>query len=358
MEQLAGLARHGVRGHENLAAGGFQRIEKTARDAVRRTAVRKHLGVDDLRVAARLVVVVRQQLARCRLPGVVHRDERGVLRHHQFHRIPPEAAVLHQTHVGLPGGNGARTAAHGLEIVIGNAADGRHGRKDRAGHAVAARDVLGAALGVEAGAFQRNVAQMDGVEIVAALLARNEFHAGVQRLVEPQRADIVVGNREQQPDVIVRADLGEGPGGVSGRSHHQHAPFVGSGAAADRIGLGLLERAGRHRGPDGRIPAVEGDPEVFQPEVRGEALALIGHGSRRTFEDTPHRHPVRETVQAPVGGFHVDLFAGVFGAHERSLLALRVGKHPAGVFEFAARGDAFQRVGGRCEIFHEEVSYI
>jgi len=59
-----------------------------------------------------------------------------------------------------------------------------------------------------------------------------------------------------------------------------------------------------------------------------------------------------------VGGLHVDLFAGVFGAHERRLLALRVGKHPAGVFEFAARGDTFQRVGGRCEIFHEEVSYI
>ena len=160
-------------------------------------------------------------------------------------------------------------------------------------------------------------------------------------------------------DAIYLSDLAlKGPGGVSGRSHHQHAPFVGSGAAADRIGFGLFERTRGHRGSDGRIIAVEGDPEVFQPEVRGEALALIGHGSRRTFEDTPHGHPVRETVQAPVGGLHVDLFAGVFGAHERRLLALRVGKHPAGVFEFAARGDTFQRVGGRCEIFHEEVSYI
>ena len=78
----------------------------------------------------------------------------------------------------------------------------------------------------------------------------------------------------------------------------------------------------------------------------------------RLVEDGRFGHPVRETVQAPVGGLHVDLFAGVFGAHERRLLALRVGKHPAGVFEFAARGDTFQRVGGRCEIFHEEVSYI
>ena len=45
-------------GDEDLAAGGFQRIVKTAGDAVRRTAVRQHLGVDDLRIAARLVVVV------------------------------------------------------------------------------------------------------------------------------------------------------------------------------------------------------------------------------------------------------------------------------------------------------------
>ena len=29
-----------------------------------------------------------------------------------------------------------------------------------------------------------------------------------------------------------------------------------------------------------RIVAVERDPEVFQPEVRGQYLALIGHGSR------------------------------------------------------------------------------
>ena len=139
---------------------------------------------------------------------------------------------------------------------------------------------------------------------------------------------------------------------VSGRGHDQHALFVGSGAAADRIGFGLFEGTRSHRGSDGRIIAVEGDPEVFQPEVLGQPLALVGHGSRRAFEDAPHGQPVAEAVEPPLGGLHVELFAGVFGADERRFLVLRVGEHPAGVLEFAPRGDALQGVGSRCKIFH------
>ena len=352
VEELAGLAGHGVRGYEELAAGGFQRVVEPAGDGVGRTAVRQHLGVDDLRIAARLVGVVRQHLARIGPPGVVHRNERRVLRHHELHGVRTETAVLDKAHVGLPGGDGPRTAAHGLEIVVGNAADGRYGRKDRAGHAVAARDVLGPALGVEARTFQRQVAQVNGVEIVAALVARNEFHAGIQRLVEPQRVDVVERHRQQQADVVVGADLGEGAGRISGRGDHQHATLVFGCASADRVGFGLLERTRGHRGPDSRIIAVESDPEVFQPEVPGQPLALVGHGSRRALEDAPHGQPVAEAVEPPLGGLHVELFAGVFGADERRFLVLRVGEHPAGVLEFAPRGDALQGVGSRCKIFH------
>ena len=352
MEKLARLARHGVRRDEELSARGFQRIVKPAGDAVGRAAVGEHLGVDDLRIAARLVVLVGQHLARIGLPCVVHRHERRILRHHEFHGIRPEAAVPDQAHVGLPGGNGARTAAHGLEIVVGDAADGRHGRKYRRGHAVAAGDVLRAAFGIEPGALEGEVAQVDGVEIVAARRTRDEFHAGVERMLEPQRPDIVVGHRQEQLDIVVGTHLGEGAGRIARRGDHKDAILVFGGTPADRISLGLLERTGRHRGADGRIVTVERDPEVFQPEVGGKPLAFVGDGRRGALEDTPHGHPVAEPVKTVFGGFHFELPAGIFRADERGRLALRIGEHPARVLELTPRSDTFERVGGRCKIFH------
>ena len=201
-------------------------------------------------------------------------------------------------------------------------------------------------------AFKGDVAQVDGVEIVAALLARNEFHAGVERMLEPEGLDIVVRHRQQQFDVVVGAYLGEGAGRIAGRGHHQHALFVLGGTRADRESFGLLERAGGHRGADGRIVAVEGYVEVLKSEVPGKPLALVGDGCRRAFEHAADGKPVAEFVETVFVGFHFELPAGVLGAHERRRLALRIGKHPARIFEFAPRGDALKRVRSRCKIFH------
>ena len=351
-EELGRLAGLGVRRDEHVAAGGFQRIVEASDDAVGRPAVREHLGVDDLRIAAGLVVVVWEHLARVGAPGVEYRNERGVLRDHQLHGVRAEAAVLDQALVSLPGGDGSRAAADGLEIVVGDAADGRHGREHRRRHAVAARDVLGAALGVELRAFEREVREVDGVEVVAALLAGDQLHAGVQRRFEPQCREIVRGYGEQQRDVVVRTYLGEGAGRVAGRCHHQHALFVLVGAAADAVRLGLLERAGRHRGADGRMISVEGDPELLQPELRGQPLAFIGYGRRRAFEHAAHGQPVAEAVETELGGFHVELLLRVFRTDERGRFAGAVLQRPAFVGELTPRGDALERIGCGCELFH------
>ena len=114
----------------------------------------------------------------------------------------------------------------------------------------------------------------------------------------------------------------------------------------------LFERTGRHRGADSRIVAVERDPEVFQPEVGGKPLAFVGDGRRGALEDTPHGHPVAEPVKTVFGGFHFELPAGIFRTDERGRLALWIGEHPARVLELTPRSDTFERVGGRCKIFH------
>ena len=161
-----------------------------------------------------------------------------------------------------------------------------------------------------------------------------------------------MGYGQQQPDVVVGADLGESAGRIAGRSDDQHAAFVLGSAGADRIGLGLLERTGGHRGADGRIVAAEGNVEVFESEVRGQPLALVGDGCRRPLQHAAHGQPVAELIESVFIAAHLDLRAGVAGAHERRRLALGVGQRPAPIRELATRSDAFERVRSRIEFFH------
>ena len=352
LEELTRLARLGVGRHEHLAAGGLQRVVETARKAVGGTTVRKHLGVDDFGVAARLVVVVGQHLSRIGPPGVVHRDERSVLGHHQLHEVAAEAAVLNQTQVGLPGGNSTRAAADGLEVVVGNPADGSRGREHGRRHAVAAGDVLRAALGVELAALERQIREVDGIEVVAAPLARDELDAGVELMLEPERPDVVVGNREQQRNPVVGAYLGEGAGRVAGRGDHQHPLLALGNAGADREGLGLLERAGRHLRPDGGIPAVEGNPEILQTEVPGQSAAAVGYGCRGALEHAPDGQPVAELVESVGVGLHFELLAGITGPHQRGCGRRMVLERPAVILEFASGGHALEGVAGRGKFFH------
>ena len=95
-----------------------------------------------------------------------------------------------------------------------------------------------------------------------------------------------------------------------------------------------------------------GEDEITPPEVGGKPLAFVGDGRRGALEDTPHGHPVAEPVKTVFGGFHFELPAGIFRADERGRLALRIGEHPARVLELTPRSDTFERVGGRCKIFH------
>ena len=221
-----------------------------------------------------------------------------------------------------------------------------------AGHAVAARDVLGAALGVEIIALEREVAQADGVEIVASVFAADQFHAGIQRLLEPEGLKVLGGHRQQQLDAVVGTDLGESAGRIAGRSHHQHPFLVLRRAGAHRESFGLLERTGGHSGADSRVVAVEGDVEILQSEVLGEPLALIGYGSGRAFQHAVDGEPVGVFVEPELGRADFEPSCGVTGPNERGGLAGAVLHHPAFVFERAARGDAFERIGSGCKIFH------
>ncbi len=190
----------------------------------------------------------RRAFARVYAPCVVHRNERRILRYDELHGIVAEAAVLDKAHIGLPCGYGAGAAADGLKIVVGNASYGRRGREYGGCHAVAASDVLGAALGVEHRRFESYITEVYGVEVVASLFACDELDAGIERLFEPERRQIVVGHRQQQAYVVLGAYLGEGACRIAGRGYDQHlvgVTLVDAGAYA--VCLGLLERAGGHR---------------------------------------------------------------------------------------------------------------
>ncbi len=193
---------------------------------------------------------------------------------------------------------------------------------------------------------------MDGVEVIAALLARNQLDAGIERLGEPQGSDVVVGHGQQELDIVVGTNLGESPCRVACGSDDQHTVLVLGSARANGISLGLLERTSRHRSPDGGIITVERNPEVFEPEVPAQPLAAVSDGRRRTFEHPAHGQPVGELVEPEFGGPDLQLLLGVSGPDERRCFAGAVLERPAFVLELAAGGHAFERIGSGNEFFH------
>ena len=231
-----------VRGYEDVSASVDQCIEQPAADRVGGLAVRQNLRVDRFGVDPGLIVVVREHGARTCPPGIVHRDERQVLRYHQFHLVRAEAAVLDQALIRFPCRNSPCAAADCLEVIIRNAADEGRGRKYGRCHAVAACDVLGTAFGEEFIGFEHQVAQVDRIEIVAAFTRRDQFDTVVERGVEPKCIEVVFRYAQQQRNAVVRADARESAGRIPCRCHYQHfVCMVFAEASANRVGLGLLE---------------------------------------------------------------------------------------------------------------------
>ena len=351
-EEFAGCAGLFVGGHEDVAAGGYQGIVQAAMEAVRRFAVREYFGVDGFGVGTCLVGIVREHVAAAGAPGVVHRHEGYVLRYHQFHHRIAEAAVFDESLVGFPGGDGTGAAAHGLEVVVGDPADGGGCREDGGPHAVASGDVLGAPFGVEHGRLEGKVAQVDGVEVVTADLRSDQFDAGVERSVEPQGVDVLFGNGEQQRNLVVGAYFGESAGGIAGRGDHQYPFFVFGASGADVVGFGLLERTGGHPGAYLREITAEGDVEVFQPQVVGQFDAFVGDRGVAALEHPADRQPVAEAVDAVLFAADVELAVFILGADERRFVGLRVVEHPAFVFEFATGFYVDKGIAGGFEILH------
>ena len=190
------------------------------------------------------------------------------------------------------------------------------------------------------------------IKIVAAILARNQLYARIQRTFEPQCLEILRGDAQQQRYVVVGADLGECPGRISGRSDNQYFGIVLVDAPANRIGLGLLERTGSHVGTDGRMVAVEGDIEIFEPQRFGQTLAAVCHRSRRPRQDATYRQPVTEFVEPVTVIPHLELLLGIHRTDQRRRFALTVFEQPARIFEFVARGHTFESVLRRFKLFH------
>ncbi len=267
-----------------------------------------------------------------------------------------EASVLDQAQVGFPCGDGSGAASHGLKIIVWNAADVRDGRQHGGGHAIAPGDVLGSPFGEEFFAGERQIAQVDRIEIVGSLLRADQLHAVGERSVEPQRVDIVFRNAEQQRNPVVGTYLGERSGRVPCRGYHQYLALVASvEAAAYRVGFGLLERTGLHAGPDFGVIAVERDVEMFQSEAFGQRPAFVRDRSARSFERAVHGQPVGETVDAVLFALGVETFGFVYGSDERRGLALAVVERPSLVVEETVRGDVPQLILRCVEILHSWV---
>ena len=271
----------------------------------------------------------------------------------------PEAAVLRQPAGILPGRNRARTGTDRLEIRIRNPSGRFRETQHRRAHAVAARHILGAAFQHETGILGQLLAQGDGIVIVTAMRHGQQLDAAVEPAVEPQIVETVFRDADYDWDPVVRADLGEGPGRIAGRLDNQRPFLVRGKTRQHRIGLRLLERAGAHLGTDGRIPAREGNVEVLQAQMPGQALRAVGHRGRGAAQRAPDGHPVGITVDAgkPLPGRK--LFLVIDGPHERRRTAFRIRQGPSFVLEFTAVGHIHEMIRGRrkshirgCFVFH------
>jgi hypothetical protein len=182
---------------------------------------------------------------------------------------------------------------------------------------------------------------------------RDQLDAVVERSLEPQRVDIFLGYAEQQRNMVVRAHLGERAGRVSGRRHDEYLVLVFAvQPAADRVGLRLFERAGRHARPDFGKISVESDIQVLESQTLGEFAAAVGDRSARSAERPFDRQPVGKAVDAVFFAFGAYLFRLVDGPDQRGDVALLIFERPTFVVEDALRSDVFQLVPCGVEIFH------
>ena len=230
----------------------------------------------------------------------------------------------------------------------------RYGRKHRRRHPVAASHVLGAAFCEKFIGLQGEVAQMDRIEIVASLLRNDQFHAIVQRRVEPQRVDVVFRHAQQQRNTVIGTDFGKSARRIAGRSHHQHFVLVAAvQPSANRIRLRLFERAGGHPGPDLREITVERNIQIFKPKFLRKSFALVSYRRARTGQHPFDRQPFGETVN-PVLLAVRDGFAAIRKRRGSATDANCCGivERPALVFENPFRRDILQLIPGGVKIFH------
>ncbi len=352
LEKCSSLTPLSVSGNENVAVGVLKSVVQPAGKAVRRAAVGENLSVDDLGIAPSVGLVVIGHLPRVDTPSVENRNEGSVLRDEQTAFSRAEAAVGKQAKVSLPSSDSTSTGTDSLEVKVGNFADRGRSREECCTHTVAASNVLSTALGEEFTRFQGKVTKVDGVEVIGTFLGCDQFDAGVERPVEPERIEVVGGNGEKERNAVIGANLSESAGGVTGGSDHEDARFVRGDAAANRVSLGLLERASGHSSAVFRVPTAESNIQVLKAEVGGEFFALIGDGSRGAGEHTVDRKPVGKFIKAERVGFGFELSLRVYGADERRGTAHLVLEHPTGIGKTAGSGYAFELVLGRGEIFH------
>ena len=72
-------------------------------------------------------------LAQTCAPGIVDWRERRVLAEHEARRHRSESRICKKPFGGFLRGDGARAAAHGLDVVVGQFADGFHSAEHRRG---------------------------------------------------------------------------------------------------------------------------------------------------------------------------------------------------------------------------------
>ena len=196
----------------------------------------------------------------------------------------PEAAVVDEPEVILPGGDGSGSATHSLEIGVRDAADLLYRAEHRGAHTVASGDVGCTALGPETGILAQFVAQGDGIEIVAAVGGGHHLHAGFELAQEPHVADVVQRDADDDGNVVVGAHAGKGAGRIAGTLDHQDVFVLLVQTGADGEGFRFLEGAGFHLGANLGPVAREGDIEILQAQELGKAFAFIGNGRMRVLE--------------------------------------------------------------------------
>ena len=178
---------------------------------------------------------------------------------------------------------------------------------------------------------------------------RNQFHTGAERTAEPKVVQAVLRDADDDGNAVVRAHLGESPGGVAGRLDDQDPLFAGVHAGEDGIRLRLLEGTGAHLGADPGIPPRERDIQVLQAQELGQALGLIRHRGAGLPQRSLDGHPIRVAVDAVLVVARRETFIVIDSPDQGGGPAFGIAHRPALVLEFAAIADIHQMVLGRFE---------